>query len=101
MVDSNGLTGTIPSEMLHLRTSLEEVWLERNNFAGHLDSLATLSNLKILHVHDNNFFGSIETICPLFQLKLLEFEADCDSRLLLKEYDLPLIPKVPFSIASR
>jgi hypothetical protein len=76
MVDSNSLTGTIPNETVNL-ISLQHLWLERNNFSGHLMPLSELLELKVLHVHDNHFSGSVESICPLFRLELIEFQADC------------------------
>ncbi|CAI9103058.1 OLC1v1001486C1 [Oldenlandia corymbosa var. corymbosa] len=71
-LEFNNLSGTLPSNMCGELSTLEELYLEDNNFTGHiLNTILNCSNLINIDLSDNHFVGSIPN--DLGNLRLLKF----------------------------
>lgn len=61
------LTGTIPTELGNLSSSMDRLWLYQNSLTGTIPTeLANLSRLRFLYLEGNKLSGTVpEALCPL------------------------------------
>jgi hypothetical protein len=82
-ITNSTLTGSIPTEFGSL-TGLRRLWLYSNLLTGDIPSqLADLAQLEVLEIHDNSIVGVVpEGICSKIAQSEYEFKAltaDCNS----------------------